>query len=90
MEARDQGQMSPSTTLFLIFYFRQGLSLSLDLIVLARLVWPKSPWDPPVSVPSVLLLQTGATTPSFYMDAGDLNSGLHAYTKSTLPITQSA
>lgn len=35
--------------------------------------WPA--WGPPVSVSSVLRLQTGTTKPGFSVGAGDLNSG---------------
>lgn len=64
-------------------HFRQGLSLNLKLIVLARLAWPGRPWDPPVSV--LTAPQLCAATSGFSMGATVLKSGLHAYTASTLP-----
>lgn len=49
------------------YFLSQELSMSLDFTSLARLIWPVSPGDPPVSTSPVLDLKAHTTTCSFQM-----------------------
>lgn len=65
------------------------LSLNLELAVLTRLVSQKAS-DLPFSDcyhPAELRLQMFVTTSGFYIDFGDLNTGSHARSANTLPLS---
>lgn len=85
---------------FCTVFLKQGLSLNLERAILARVAVKRAPWDPLASTThahSIYLLnravfrclalgsQKWATMPGFYVDAGHLNSSLHACTTPNFP-----
>lgn len=66
------------------YFFRQHLSLNLELTISARLAGQQTPGSIYLSAPSTGL-QMDPATPDFYVDFGDISPGPHDFMVGTFP-----